>query len=89
MDFELLSFHEQVSPLGRRRTRNVDLNFNNCGFLSMLKMEDVSLALAFIHWPLRIAINKAERQTSTWSGNLTLVIKSVFSYRSDHPQALI
>ena len=61
MDFELLSFREQVSPLRRRRTRNVDLNFNNCGFLSMLKMEDVSLALAFIHWPLRIAINKAHK----------------------------
>ena len=60
----------------------MDLNFNNCGCLSKLKMENVSLALlAFIHWPLRIAINKAERQTSTWSGNLTLV-KSVFSYRS-------
>ena len=37
----------------------MDLNFNNCGFLSMRKMEEVSLALAFIHWPLRKAINKA------------------------------
>ena len=31
------------------RTRNVDLNYNNCGCLSMLKMENVSLTLAFIH----------------------------------------
>ena len=39
----------------------MDLNLNNCGCLSMLKMENVSLALAFIHWPLRIAINKAHK----------------------------
>ena len=58
----------------------MDLNYNNYGCLSMLKMENVSLVLAFLHWPLRIVINKAKRQASTWSSNLTLV-KSVFSYR--------